>query len=193
MARILVDIDDVLFPFIDSLRDHLVLHRVKLREDLPDPTSWEFSEQWGVSHEELWAKANFAIGMRLFLRADPYPGAAEALQELKTLGHTIHLATARFGGPTGLLHQDTAIWLEDNCIPFDSLSFTSDKTIINADYAIDDRVKNYKELEQQAVVVFLLDRPWNQDKDGYENRRVYSLAEFVEFVKKAERKTVTVG
>ncbi|WP_280465802.1 5' nucleotidase, NT5C type [Nocardia brasiliensis] len=185
MARVLIDIDDVLYPFIDQLRQYLFDNLVLPLEAMPEPTCWEFADQWGITAEDLWAIADEAVNFGLFRVGDPLPGAAEGLRELRSLGHTIHIATARFGGQPGVLQRDTVHWLNEHGFPYDSLTFTADKALLRCDYAIDDRVKNYRAMDAAGIHAVLMDRPWNQD-DMYNNRRVTDIPEFVALIKTAE-------
>lgn len=178
MSRVGVDLDGVCYDFADSLRTFLEgTHR-----KYPEPTRWEFYEDWGFTLPEFIELCHEGVNAGvIFTEGDPFPGTVEALTRLHSAGHTIHIVTDRSFGSAGGSEAATRLWLDGHKIPFDSLTFTSDKTIVRADYFIDDKLQNYDELFAAGVEVYLFDRPWNQHPTPRD--RVSSLAEFVEKVK----------
>jgi uncharacterized HAD superfamily protein len=169
MSKVGVDIDDVLKPWYDIAHD--VCRGYGITNGV-QPQTWHPYKEYGVTME-LWHEAiarPTARGMshRLY-GGNPYAGAVDALLTLCENNHTIHLVTSRGTGdwPHGhSLKRTTVEWLEHYCVPYDSLTFSHDKTIVRADYFVDDNLDNYEALRASGVTAYLMTRKWNQTRDG---------------------------
>lgn len=177
MARVGVDLDGVLYDFPGSMRAFLTEGLYDRPEDLfPEPTRWEFYEDWGYSQDEFHQLVlqGCTAGV-VFTHGDPYPGTVEALRRLVDAGHTIHIVTHR----PAYAHTATKEWLWAHDIPYDTLTFSGDKTSVPTDYFIDDKPENYHALVPTTTRVMLMGRPWNQ---GVAARRAESMDHFVDAV-----------
>lgn len=183
MARVGIDLDGVCYDFAASLRRYLWgWHRFE-ESACPEPTRWEFYEDWGLSLKDFLRMCHEGVDAGvIFTWGNPFPGVTEALSALRRAGHTLHVVTDRSFGSNGRSEAATRSWLDRHRLPFDSITFTSDKTVVRADYFIDDKIENYDALHAAGVEVYLFDRPWNQ-ANGHPRDRVSSFAEFVEKVK----------
>jgi hypothetical protein len=118
----------------------------------------------------------------LFFSQEPHDGAVEGLHKLRELGHTLHIMTYRiFPGAI----NNTDRWLEKHGVPFDSLSFTKDKTIVPVHVMIEDNVENARILRDNGTVAVVVNRAWNQEWDGIrigQDPEVPEWEEFVDFV-----------
>lgn len=177
MSAVGIDLDGVCYDFADSLRTFLEgTHR-----KYPNPTRWEFYEDWGYSLEEFLDLCHDGVNAGvIFSHGDPFPGVRDALLRLRDAGHTLHVVTDRSFGKGGASEAATRVWLDTHQIPFDSLTFSADKTIVRTDYMIDDKLANYDALHAVGCNVFLLDRPWNQSRTPRD--RVTSVSEFADVV-----------
>lgn len=180
---IVVDIDDVLFPWYDTA--HRICQEAGLANGVT-PRTWEVYAEYGCTRERWWATLKDAtIDGTLYL-GDPYPDSVGALWRLERAGHQLHLVTAR-GTHTddlelrSLIEAATHRWIGEWHIPYDSLTFSKDKTVVPADYAVDDNVSNYDALEKAGAVSFLVNRTWNEPHDDG-RRRVDSLAAFAAII-----------
>jgi hypothetical protein len=188
MYDVMVDIDDVLFPLIDSIHD---LAQERGYHDGSRPAEvWKGWEQYGIPEDvywDLWADFALADGYRT---KAPLPGAAEALRKLHFEGHRIHLVTARgFLARAEEIRAWTPEWLEEFAIPYDTLSFTHDKSGaqielgVNFDFAFDDSPKNFQGLLDSGVNAYLVNHPHNLgDETIPVLRRVDSIAQGVDIV-----------
>lgn len=161
--RIGVDLDGVVYDFVAAFRRHLVSVG-HAPDELPEPEQWEMWEAWGLS-QSTWFE-HFAAGIacgEIFGSGDPYPGAVAALSDLHARGHSIHIVTARGVHPAAV--GLTSHWLAEHRIPYSTLTFAADKTVIPCDIFIEDSVDNARALGSAAV---LMDRPWNRDAPGIE-------------------------
>ena len=180
---IVIDIDDVLFPWYDNA--HRVCEAAGLTNGVI-PKTWQVFEEYGCTAEQWWATLREATVDGSLYLGDPYPGAVNALWRLEAAGHHLHLVTAR-GTHTpdpelrGLIEAATHRWVAEWHLPYDSLTFSADKTVVPADFGVDDNVGNYDALERAGVASFLVNRSWNEPHDDG-RRRVDSLAAFAAII-----------
>lgn len=162
--KIGIDLDGPLYPFGECLWEWCVTQGLKEGE-MPVTTTWNFfKDDWG--HDLDWymehCTAAAAAG-HLFYSQEPHPGAIEGMNALRERGHTLHIMTYRmFSGAV----NNTERWLVKHNVPFDSLSFTKDKTLIPVEVMIEDNVDNANSLAEAGVIPVIVDRPWNKEWDG---------------------------
>lgn len=181
--RVGVDLDGVVSGFSEPNGGFVHYLNSLGHTQTPPPQTWEFWTEWGLSFEEF--KEHFANGVEagIIFHCDPLlPGARQGINSLKRAGHTIHIVTDRQFPRAPEL---TMGWLTRHGIPYDSITFSRDKTIVDVDAYIDDRVENVRDV--RAVVppltkdlVVLRDRPWNRYDDKLP--RVTSWRQFVRLV-----------
>lgn len=179
MTRVGVDIDDVLYPWADTA--HSLCEEAGITNGATI-TQWEFWRDYGCEAQTVWNLLDAATHNGGLYDREPYDGAAEALQQLTDAGHTVHLVTARgflANGP--LIRQLTCAWLERWSIPHHTLTFAQDKRVVPVDHFIDDSLRNYDQLHQHGVSVYLLNRSHNHVTPCH-RRRVDSLQQFVQQV-----------
>lgn len=180
-----VDLDGVLYDFGKAFRGQL--HGVGYdTTTMAQPTSWTFYEDWGLTREQFQYEVSRGVDDGyIFAVGDPATGAREVLERLRSAGHRVHIITDRasFGSP-GEAQSATVRWLGEHDIPYDSLTFSADKTVVRTHIMIDDRLENYRALDETACIPILLDQPWNQDPDAL---RVHSLKEFADMVERIHR------
>jgi len=177
-----VDIDEVLFPFIDQFRGWLVEHHGRTPESLPTPTAWNMDEAWGFSEHEWWEVFAEAVHAGLFLEGEPMPGAVDGLGRLLDAGHEVVLVTARIvHGAEAKARQDTFRWVADLGVPVSGLFITNDKGSIETDLFIDDAYHHYVALDEEGETFpVVMSHPWNRRFGDV--RRVDGWVEFTEAV-----------
>lgn len=177
--RLMVDLDGVVYDFVDTLTYWCRWREGMSSDRLPYPASWDFyRDQWGLTLEEFLAIGGRAVDDGyLFAEGYSIEGAIDGLHALRDAGHTIHIATDRSYGSRSV--ENTERWLTANAVPYDSLTFGRDKSVVDADIYIDDRDKNVEALRAAGKSAVIFDQPWNQNVDG---PRVYDWPEFVSFV-----------
>lgn len=174
------DCDGVLYDFADSVRQYLIERYGWPLTAFTPPVRWGFYEDWGLSLDDFLAICNDGVNYGvIFNYGEPHFGSFEAIREVREAGHSTHLITDRSFGWPGQAAKQTYGWLHRHGLVFDSVTFTSDKTIAAVDMMIDDKIENYDVLDNSCDV-YLLDRPWNQD-DG-SRRRITSLDQYVRLV-----------
>lgn len=183
--NLMVDIDDVLFPLIDSI------HAIAVEEGLHDGSTgpeWAGWELYGCTEERYWDLwATFSI-RKGYLETPPIQRQVEALRHLYFEGHRINLVTARgFMANAKRIRRWTAEWIEEFAVPHHTLTFAKDKAATQAelgafDLAIDDSPSNYTALEEAGVNVWLQHHHHNRLFEA--DARVNDLWEWVAVAEK---------
>lgn len=180
MSRIGIDLDGVAYDFAASLKVYLEDLGVDPLS-LPAPTRWEFYEDWGLSLETFIDVCHGGVDNGIiFTHGDPYPNTKEAFDRIEAAGHTIHIVTDRSFGTNGASEAATRAWLDRHKLPFDSLTFTSDKTVVRLDAMVDDKPENHAALQAAGVDSWLLTRAWNKHVPNAQ--RVLDLLHYAEVV-----------
>lgn len=176
--RIMVDLDGVLYPFVEQLRKHVAKSRgLPASEDkFPTPIHWRFWGSWGFESKDGFdARLRQAVDFGgLFRSGAPPSDAVRSLERLRAAGHSVHLATKRSHGTRFM--ENTEDWLNTHKIPYDTVSFVSDKSLLNVDAAVDDNPSYLDELPLR-VRKFLYHQPWNAASS---HRKVNSLTEMAD-------------
>lgn len=173
-----IDMDGVMYDFANTFKSYC---ENRLLRTLPDPTHWEFYEDWGLDKETFYDWLTDAtVNDSLFYRGNAYDNTIAGWRKLKDMGMRIHVLTHRHIESVG----QTAEWLQEHGLVPDSMHFGFDKTLLEAiaidqAAAIDDYTKYYDEYEQVGVKAFLRTHEWNKDHHG---RRVADLLEFADAV-----------
>jgi len=173
--KIGVDVDGV-------LRDFMGKFIAIYRQDYPsNTTKIEDVNDWNLNkfftETEDARQYYLDNASRIFPNAGMYPGCSDFLRQIKELGHNIIIITHQLIG-TEKYTQD---WLTAYNVPYDSLVFTADKTIVDADIYIDDGlhyIDAYNKAGKRAVI---FDRPWNQNFAG---ERAYTYNDFIKLLTK---------
>lgn len=188
--RVGFDLDGVLYNFGDSVRRYLEFTgQGHIWKSGPTPKAyWDFYKDWGWTGKQFVEFCNEGADAGFIFTGPARPGAAEAVNAIRDMGHSIHIVTDRsFGSCPSVSHSNTSQWLKEHGIPYDSLTFTADKTIVNVDTMIEDKLENYDALEKAGVRTYLINRAWNENpypsiaaSDG--RRRIDELAEYVQAI-----------
>lgn len=179
MSRIGIDLDGVAYDFAASLKAYL--ESLGGLRDYPEPKRWEFYEDWGFDLHGFLRLCHDGVDAGIiFTHGDPYPNTREAFDRIKAAGHTIHIVTDRSFGTNGASEAATRAWLDRHELPFDSLTFTSDKTIVKLDRMVDDKPQNVEDLSCAGVETYMLTRSWNRDYPY--TARVLDLLHYAEVV-----------
>lgn len=133
---IAVDLDGVLFPWLDLIRSHFQ----SLGYECPPDTGWEVWEYWGIPkglfHRE-WER--LITDERLYRQGDPIDMSRDCLWRLSDAGWQIEIVTHRLQHPghhAEVIFQTTD-WLDQHHVPYHGISFTGNKTIY-CDVIVDD-------------------------------------------------------
>ena len=155
--RIGVDLDNVLYDFVAALGDYVSFSTGRPRHELGRATCWEFYDKdWGYTLEEFKQFCEDGVNDGfVFAEGAPIGDHVHYLQGWRNLGDTIHLVTDRHNGTRS--KENTEHWLNYWNIPYDTLTFAVDKTVVNVDFFIDDKPSNVDALRAAGVKAYLLD------------------------------------
>lgn len=139
------------------------------------PQSWDWHETaWGWDLEKFLSVCDEAVDADFLFKSGLPDKGVRHLHSLHDKGHSIHIITSRSFGKRS--PHNTADWLHEHCIPYDSLIMTHKKSMVRPDIMIDDYEKNFVQMSKVGVDTWLLDQPWNQHVQT--DKRVFSLEEF---------------
>lgn len=167
--------DGVIYPFADVYFEWLVEAYGADPATLRKPTGyylevpkWDF---YKCCQESVAAKF-------LYSRGEPLPGAVETIKLLKSEGHEIHFITARLIEQFGpLTEQNTYEWLKDRDIPWDTVTFSHDKTVVPVDIFLDDKIENVDAVLATGTDAWLMYDPPRTDQ-LYHPRFIKSFDDF---------------
>ncbi len=155
--RIGIDLDECVYPFSRVLGDYITDTTGRKRSQMPAPTRWSFYEDWGYTTEQFLKFFEDAVDKGImFAEGAPILGSLETLRNLKRDGHTLHIVTDRFVGRRS--QELTGYWLQSRHVPFDTLTFAKDKTIVPTDVFIDDKPSNVDALREAGCSAYLYNR-----------------------------------
>ena len=177
MAEIMLDVDDVVMPWSEPVRDVAVDMGI-----IPPGTTWSSWTpwiDWGISQDRWHDILTTASVRGLYTKTAPFVDAANTINRLIWEGHNIHVVTARMGD---FIEEITPTWFSDSGIGYKTMTFARDKVAaqqelgIEFDYAVDDGPHNFDELMLAGVQTYLMDQPHNRHLTT--PMRVRSLTEF---------------
>ncbi|HET7628218.1 MAG TPA: 5'-3'-deoxyribonucleotidase [Bacillales bacterium] len=158
-SRIAVDMDEVM---ADALAKHLAL----INEDYDDSLTPEDLMGKKIAHARPHLKKEIKAyydDENFFRDLEVIGDSQQVLEELNE-HYEIFIATAAMEVPASFAAKYD--WLREH-FPFlceQNFVFCGDKSIINADYLIDDNVKNFKRFRGQGI---LFTAPHNVHETGY--------------------------
>lgn len=100
-AVILLDLDETVYQYVCAIRAHLAAVGHTAPDGtpaplLPDPEHYSFAKSGWFDSEDAYRRAHLDAtnrGMHLLMR--PYPRALAAIERMRRMGATVHVATAR--------------------------------------------------------------------------------------------------
>lgn len=168
--RVGFDLDGVLYDFGDSVRRYFtsIGREYGFKDGATEPHSWDFYEYWGMTREEFAQHCHDGADAGFVFCGGTRPGAVEAVQAVKEMGHEIIVITDRqFGTTPSVSHENTKRWWRENGFPdYDELHFSADKTIVKTDIFVEDKFENYMDIHRAGGMCWLITRPWNAQHDN---------------------------
>lgn len=177
--RIKVDVDNVIR---DMSKEMLVLYNHwfgtdMTKKDIKDydvDVSFPMFKTKGMDARDIFFNK---LAERIYMDPKPMKGAVNGLNKLKEQGHEIIIVSYQ---PSQKSKEFTLDWLRKNNIPYDAIVFTNkeDKTIIPADYIIDD---NPKFLDMDPGKKVCIDWAYNRGRNyDYRVKSIYEFANSLE-------------
>ena len=187
--RVGFDLDGVLYDFADSVVRYLdsIGKNYTHLDDADEPHTWSFFEHWGMDSREFAQHCHDGADAGFVFCGGTRPGAVEAVQAVKDMGHEIIVITdRRFGSVPQVSEINTKFWWHNNGFPrYDEIYFTPDKTIVPTDIFVEDKLENYDALTAAGTQCLLINRPWNQVRTGDFRRRIGDISEYPAIVARA--------
>lgn len=182
--RIGIDLDGCVYDFVEALRRWIHNDTGRRIDTMGPPTCWEFFWQdWSMPFAEFKAHCDRGVDAGfIFAVGEPLPDSIETMRKLKADGHSLHIVTDRTFGTRSV--TNTCEWLCVEEVPFDSLTFSADKTVAHTAAFIDDRPKNVEELRLAGCKGWLLD--CNRRDQAQHPHRIADWATFYKLVSEME-------
>ena len=186
--KLAVDLDGVLFNFIDSFMDYIDKignpYNAKL---YGKPVSWNMWEWMAISKQQFMNLLHAYSkdgGFQFGEFTDPH-----AIEKINNLAkkHEIIITTARHAGLDKCKKQivdSTVNWLDFYNIEYHDLIFVRDKTLVNGDIFLDDGQHHLEALRDCGKVAVCYDQEYNKDWTG---ARVKNWEEFEKIISQYER------
>jgi uncharacterized HAD superfamily protein len=158
-VRLAIDIDSTLHPYWDQLAE-IAQRRYGVELPYDRQFTWEIP---ALAPAQLRTVVQETHTAEHVLRAEPYPGAVEAIAAWHEQGHFIHITSHRAADA----HEHTSRWLEQIGLPHDELYCSSDKIArcveLEIDVLIDDSPVNLRNAVEAGITAATLEHPWNRD------------------------------
>lgn len=155
MSRIAIDMDEVI---TDALGRHLEIYNRHFNKRMTGEELIGFTLPAYVSDDEKRKVVEFVEQESFFADMEVLPGAIETLESLSR-EHELFVTTAAMEFPNSF--RPKYEWLIEH-LPFISplnFVFCGDKSIVNADFLIDDNVRHFERFNGQGL---LFDAPHNR-------------------------------
>jgi len=165
--RIAIDMDEVM---ADALGEHVRRYNAAFSASLtPDELRGRHLEEYVPPAHRAAAEA--LLDASFFADLDPMPGCQDVVRELCGR-HDVFIVTAAMDVPCSF--DAKYHWLQRHFpfIPPSRIVYCGDKSIVDADYLIDDRVRHFSRFKGRPL---LFSAPHNAHEKGY--TRVGSWAE----------------
>ena len=183
MKRIAIDFDETLFPTLEKVLEvYNKCHETNI--ELTQITAYSLSESLGADIADELIK--LFVDKSIYDSLQPYKGAIRAVKTLVEQGHEIYIATStdvrNMEWKEELLHKYFPF------IPKNNLIRIHNKTLLNVDVLIEDKLENLKSTFADRVC---FDQPWNQDDDSdyvYSIYRIHHWGEINNVIQSIERK-----
>lgn len=176
--NIIMDFDDVVYPFCDGVL--AVLAKEGITGTI---TQWALEDDFGMDREEFWDLVYQPRHYETLFLQRIKSGVLAQMRRLRYAGHRIHIVTARQTEVSEFFCREV---IRRENVPIDSLTFTKDKgpmvDELDASYALDDGPHNYTALDQEGCNAYLMDAPHNQHFNEWHVRRAMSMKGFVNTV-----------
>ena len=160
--RIGIDLDGCVVDFISDARRACENYWGTIDQFAPEPDCWDFPvKQWGLTYDAFWQAVRHGVAHKVvWFNTPPVEGALDALKALKKNGHSVHICTSRPG-----FEVATTEWLNRFRVPYDSVTISEDKTIVDVDVFVEDSPTNLMKLWESGVEAIRFDQPWNRNMD----------------------------
>jgi hypothetical protein len=169
MARVGLDLDHVIYKFVDALRTSIHKRTGKPLSEMPPAQTWNFfSDTWNMSLAEYHQAVRDGItDGDLLWRGDMYDNCKQVMEYMyRDRGDHITIITARsYQGIEKLCIGATKYWLDNVAgLPYhelELLDYAGEKTGRSFDVLFDDAPHHIERAIIAGENAVLFDQPWN--------------------------------
>jgi hypothetical protein len=188
------DSDGVIYNYSDSVYATMCLPEVNLGhlwKSGPTPKSfWNYYEDWknedGTPYTFAQYKAIVDYGVDKGIVFGPgffRPNAKESIGRIRAKGHKVIVLTDRFfGSDPENSHRNTFAAFKAEGIEVDEIHFTKDKTSVQVDTMVEDKLENYDALIAAGIPTWLINRAWNEVPRGDARRRINDISDYADAI-----------
>lgn len=185
--RVGADSDGCIDTFGDGVYDTLKAWKMEhLWKSGPTQGAiWNFYEDWGWTFEQFKELVDWGVDNGYIFTGHWRPHAIESVGRIAALGHEIIIITDRAWGSDPMNSQRNTIEAFARAgIEYDELHFTADKTSVEVDVMVEDRLDNYDALIRNGTPTWLINRGWNK-VDTYDGRnRINCICEYADAIER---------
>jgi 5'(3')-deoxyribonucleotidase len=171
MPTILVDVDDVLCSWLETLLARMA-EAGGPRLTPEDVRHWSWRDNFGDDWAAQWER--WLDSPDLYDDLDWLPGAEEGVHRLRGLGRVVAVSAATAGHASSKLR-----WLLERFEPRD-IVLAADKALVGGNLLIEDSPRQVGEWVATGRPAVLFDRPWNR---GYDLERCVRVRGWTECVR----------
>lgn len=185
--RVGADSDGCIDTFGDGVHETLIeTGQGHLWKSGPTPKSyWNFYEDWGWSFAQFKELVDYGVDRGIIFSGHWRPGAIEAMGRIVSMGHELIIITDRSWGTDPMNSQRNTIEAFQRAgIEYDELHFTADKTVVDVDVMVEDRLENYDSLILKGTPTFLINRSWNEVEGGDGRNRINDISEYADAIER---------
>lgn len=183
--RVGFDSDGVIDTFGDGVHDAMIARGLgHLWKSGPTPKSiWNFYEEWGWTFAQFKELVDWGVDHGYIFSGHWRPHAIESIGRIAEMGHQIIIVTDRsWGSDPRNSERNTIEAFARAGIEYDELHFTADKTSVQVDTMVEDRLENYDSLILHGVPTWLINRAWNEVSEGDARNRIDSIADYADAI-----------
>lgn len=144
---------------------------------------WNWYEDWGWTFEQFKRVVDWGVDHGYIFVGHWRPNAIESVGRVAALGHEIIIITDRtFGSDPRNSQRNTIESFARAGIEYDELHFTADKTSVEVDTMVEDKLSNYDALIANGTPTWLITRPWNEVDGGDARMRIDDISDYADII-----------
>lgn len=185
--RVGFDSDGVLDNFGEGVRETLMARGLgHLWKSGPIKKSyWNFYEDWEWTFPQFKELVDWGVDNGYIFTGHWRDGAVESVGRVLAMGHEVIIITDRaFGSDPFNSRRNTIEAFARAGIEYDELHFTADKTSVQVDTMVEDKLENYDPLVAQGTPTWLINRAWNEVEGSDARNRINCVADYADAIQR---------
>lgn len=183
--RVGFDSDGVLDNFGEGVRETLMARGLgHLWKSGPTKKSyWNFYEDWGWTFVQFKELVDWGVDNGFVFTGHWREGAIEAVNRVARMGHEVIIITDRsFGSSPRNSERNTVEAFARAGMWYDEIHFTADKTSVDVDVMVEDKLQNYDALVANGTPTWLINRAWNLVAGGDDRNRIGNVQDYADAI-----------